>query len=91
MTFAGGTAIGAVDRRQVAACSAVLIGRNIDPRGAAGDVPRMWINPWSLMPISDTYSLAITTADDNGKITAHGGQLSLSTNCSGCPGSGLSR
>lgn len=57
--------------------SAVLIGRNIDPRGAARDVPRMWINPWSPMPIFDTYSLAITTADDNGNITATEGTLAI--------------
>jgi hypothetical protein len=29
------------------------------------------------MPISDTYSLATTTADDNGKITATEGTLAI--------------
>jgi hypothetical protein len=57
--------------------SAVLIGRNIDPWGAASDVPQIWVNPWSHMPISDTYSLATTTADDSGNVTRSEGTLAI--------------
>jgi hypothetical protein len=57
--------------------SAVLIGRNIDPWGAVRDVPQIWVNPWAPVPISDTYSLTTTTADDSGKVTRVEGSLAV--------------
>jgi hypothetical protein len=57
--------------------SAVLVGRNIDPWGAASDVPRMWINPWSPRPISETHSLPTTTANNSGEITSTEGTLAI--------------
>jgi hypothetical protein len=47
--------------------SAVLMGHNIDPWHAATDIPRMWINPWAPMPISETCGLATATANDDGQ------------------------
>lgn len=55
--------------------SAVLMGRNIDPYGAAKDTPRMWINPWAPMPISETYGLATNELQDDGQVLRTDGDL----------------
>jgi hypothetical protein len=55
--------------------SAVMIGRNIDPWGVATDIPRMWVNPWAPMPISETHSLATSTANDDGQTISAEGTL----------------
>jgi hypothetical protein len=48
--------------------SAVIFGRNIDPYGAAKDVPRMWINPWAPMPVTDTFGLATNVVLDDDQV-----------------------
>jgi hypothetical protein len=55
--------------------SAVLMGRNIDPYGAAKDTPRMWINPWAPMPISETYGLATNNLQGDGQVLRTDGNL----------------
>ncbi|MDI3312950.1 MAG: hypothetical protein QJR12_01285 [Mycobacterium sp.] len=55
--------------------SAVLMGLNIDPVGAAKDTPRMWINPWAPMPIFETYGLATNTLQDDGQVLRTNGNL----------------
>jgi hypothetical protein len=57
--------------------SAVLMGSNIAPYRVATTAPRMWINPWAPMPISDTYSLATTIAGDDGRIINTEGTLAI--------------
>jgi hypothetical protein len=57
--------------------SAVLMGRNIDPYGAAKDTPRMWINPWAPMPISETYGLATNNLQDDGQVLRTDGNLAV--------------
>jgi hypothetical protein len=47
--------------------SGVLMGHNVDPRSAARDIPRMWINPWAPMPIYETDGLATSTTNDDGQ------------------------
>jgi hypothetical protein len=55
--------------------SAVLMGRNIDPYGAAKDTPRMWINPWAPMPISETYGLATNNLQDDRQVLRTDGNV----------------
>jgi hypothetical protein len=55
--------------------SAVLMGLNIDPFGVAKDTPRMWINPWPQMPISETYGLATNKLQDDGQVLRTDGNL----------------
>ena len=55
--------------------SAVLMGRNIDPYEAAKDTPRMWINPWAPMPISETYGLATNNLHDDRQVLRTDGNV----------------
>jgi hypothetical protein len=55
--------------------SAVLMGRNIDPYGAARDTPRMWINRWAPMPISESFGLATNNLQDDGQVLRTDGNL----------------
>jgi len=55
--------------------SPVLMGRNIDPYGAAKDTPRMWINPWAPMPISETYGLATNNLQDDRQVLRTDGNV----------------
>ena len=54
-----------------------MLGRNVDPYGVAKDIPRMWVNPWAPIPISDTHSLTTTTASDDGQIVSTEGTLAI--------------
>lgn len=51
------------------------MGRNIDPYRAAKDVPRMWINPWSRMPVTDTYGLATNSLLDDDQVRRTDGSV----------------
>ncbi|ORV09654.1 hypothetical protein AWB95_17720 [Mycobacterium celatum] len=55
--------------------SGVLLGRNIDPYGAARATPRMWINPWPQVPISETYGLTTNTLQDDEQVLRTDGDL----------------
>ena len=70
-----GMGIGAVTRGPAPGWSAVLMVRNIDPYGAAKDTPRMWINRWAPMPISETYGLATNNLRDDGQVLRTDGNL----------------
>ena len=63
------------DPRAGTRVSAVLMVRNIDPYGAAKDTPRMWINRWAPMPISETYGLATNNLRDDGQVLRTDGNL----------------
>ena len=51
------------------------MGRNIDPYGAAKDTPRMWINRWAPMSISETYGLATNNLRGDGQVLRTDGNL----------------
>lgn len=48
--------------------SAVILGSNIDPYGIGQDMPRLWINPWAPIPVTETYGLATNILLDNDEV-----------------------
>jgi hypothetical protein len=48
--------------------SAVVIGSNIDPYSVGQNMPRMWINPWEPMPVTDTHGLATNVLMNNDQV-----------------------
>ena len=48
--------------------SAVMLGSNIQPYAVAQDMPRMWINPWAPVPVTETYGLATNVLLDSDEV-----------------------
>jgi hypothetical protein len=48
--------------------AAVILGSNIQPYGVAQDMPRMWINPWAPVPVTETYGLATSVLLDSDEV-----------------------
>jgi hypothetical protein len=48
--------------------SAVMLGSNIQPYGVAQDMPRMWMNPWAPVPVTETYGLVTNVLLDSDEV-----------------------
>jgi hypothetical protein len=48
--------------------SAVLLGENIYPWRVVAEMPKLWINPWADLPLSDALPMQTYTAHDTGEV-----------------------
>jgi hypothetical protein len=48
--------------------SAVLLGENIYPWRVVAEMPKLWINPWADLPLTETLPMQTYTAYDTGEV-----------------------